>query len=242
MHVGFRDDIIQAYWEHCNQLRTKGKEPPKCLLICDDIMVTRSNKKYGVTRTSDNYWLNRVYAEGRHQNISVVLSVQSLSVGLPFVRCADVFMCFPSAIHAYQDIKMITENYVPMGNRRAAEALLDHFTQYQALVVEYWRQSSRRWQTRIKWYTIPQNFATCNVNLDELGVSTVREGDQGGNEQSGDPSETCEHVHSEIHKGQHQERDPVPEVARQNRATGVHGSGQQGHMVPKTEQTILEGR
>ena len=201
VHVGFREDILESYWAHCNTLRTQGKEPPPTLLICDDILVTRSSKKHGVTRTSDNFWLNRVYAEGRHQNMSVILSVQSMSIGLPFVRCADLFVTFPSSLFAYQDVKMVCENYVPIGNRKLAESLLDEFTQYEALVVEYWRQSSRRWKERVRWYTVSGNFATCSINVGR--VPRIREGDQrrhGGNRH---PTEACADVPGSLHRTKH---------------------------------------
>ena len=47
VHVGLREDIIQKYWAYCDDVRTAGQEPPQCLFIFDDVMVTQSNKKWG---------------------------------------------------------------------------------------------------------------------------------------------------------------------------------------------------
>ena len=159
VHSSLRLDVIQSYWEWCDRQRANQKPLPPCLMIFDDVLVTQSSKKYGVTRTSNNYWLNRIWAEGRHQNISSVLSVQSLSVGLPFIRCSDVFVCFPSAIYAGQDWKMLTENYMPCQDKRTAAQVADCFTQHEAMVCEYFRQTSRRWETRLFWYKVPTDIA-----------------------------------------------------------------------------------
>ena len=124
-------------------------------------------KKYGVTRTSNDYWLNRMWAEGRHQNISSVLSVQSLSVGLPFIRCSDAFICFPSAFFAGQDWDMLIKNYMPLQCSKTASQIADCFTQFECMICEYFRQESRRWETRIFWYKVPPNIAKYTPDLDE---------------------------------------------------------------------------
>jgi hypothetical protein len=164
VHLGLREDILQNYWKFSDEMREQKKT--KCLFIFDDVLVTTSNKKYGVTRTSNNYWLNRLWAEGRHQNISVLLSVQSLSVALAFIRCSDVFICFPSAFYSGQDQKMLTENYMPIANKKQAEWVVDHFTQHEALVVEYWRQESRLWQSRIFYYKVSNRIAKYNAEIE----------------------------------------------------------------------------
>ena len=125
VHNSLRLDIIEDYWAWCDSMRALRKPIPHSLFILDDVLVTASSKKYNVTRTSQEHWLNRLWAEGRHQNIACVLSVQSLSVGLPFVRCSDVFICFPSAFYAGQDWKMLTENYMPIQSTREASAIAD---------------------------------------------------------------------------------------------------------------------
>lgn len=61
-HVGLREDIIGQWWKHADSCREKGTQVPPVLMIFDDILVTQSNKKYKVTRTSNNYWLNRLFA------------------------------------------------------------------------------------------------------------------------------------------------------------------------------------
>ena len=162
VHSSLRLDIIENYWAWCDKRREQGKNVPKSLFIFDDVLVTQSSKKHGVTRTSHEYWLNRLWAEGRHQNISCVLSVQSLSVGLPFLRCSDAFICFPSSLYCGQDQEMLTKNYMPCGSRKTAEAIADTFCQHEALICSYWRQESRRWQTRIFWYKVSKEIASFN--------------------------------------------------------------------------------
>ena len=180
VHNSLRLDIIQNYWEWCDTTREAGKPIPQCLMIFDDILVTQSNKKYGVTRTSNNYWLNRIWAEGRHQNISSVLSVQSLAVGLPFVRCSDVFICFPSAFYAGQDWKMLTENYMPVQCRKTASQIADCFTQFECMICEYFRQTSRRWQTRIFWYKVGNKIAKYDPDVESAKATGKRSENQGG--------------------------------------------------------------
>ena len=174
VHNTLRLDIIESYWKWCDATRAAGKKVPSTLFIFDDILVTQSSKKYNVTRTSNDYWLNRLWAEGRHQNISCVLSVQSLSVGLPFIRCSDVFICFPSAFYAGQDHEMLEKNYMPTSCRRTARQIADSFTQHEALVCEYWRQSSRRWQTRVFHYKVQKAVAVYDPEADEQhGTATA---------------------------------------------------------------------
>ena len=55
VHSSLRLDVIQRYWEWCDKQRASQKPLPPCLMIFDDVLVTQSSKKYGVTRTSNNY-------------------------------------------------------------------------------------------------------------------------------------------------------------------------------------------
>ena len=233
VHQGLREDIIQSWWEHCDACREKGSEPPACLMIFDDLLVTTSNKKYKVTRTSNNYWLGRIWQEGRHQNISCILSVQSLAVALPFVRCSDFFICFPSAFYSGQDHKMLTENYMPCQSKKTAEWISDHFTQHEALVCEYWRQSSRKWETRIFWYKVSKAIATYD------GLSGVREGPKA--REHNDAAAAHQHVHAPLHKGKSQKGDTVPENRGRDGASDLHDSGHGRRVDSKEGQTILEG-
>ena len=212
IHVGLREDIIQSYWAWCDEQRELKKAVPPCLFIFDDVLVTTSSKKYKVTRTSNNYWLGRLWQEGRHQNISCVLNVQSLSVALPFVRCSDIFICFPSAFYASQDVKMLTENYMPCP-KKTAEWISDQFTQYEALVCEYWRQTSRKWETRIFWYRVSNKIAKYDAdaafNRKPNGVGAalprVRTGSETGvDHQRPKPRQ---HVHPALHGGKRGEGD-----------------------------------
>jgi hypothetical protein len=210
IHIGLREDIIQNYWKWCDQQREEKKPVPPCLFIFDDVLVTTSSKKYNVTRTSNNYWLGRLWQEGRHQNISCVLLSQSLSIALPYVRCSDLFICFPSAFYAYQDVKMLTENYMPCP-KKTAEWISDQFTQYEALVCEYWRQKSRQWQTRIFWYRVSTKIAKYDADAafdreprrEQGTVPGVRAGHEGRVDNK--RTNTREYVHPALHSGERED-------------------------------------
>ena len=211
VHSSLRLDIIQNYWQFCDKTRAQGNEPPPCLFIFDDILVTQSNKKYKVTRTSNNYWLNRIWQEGRHQNISSVLSVQSLSVGLPFVRCSDVFLCFPSAFYAGQDWKMLCENYMPIQCRKSAAQIADCFTQFEVLCCCYFRQESRRWETRIFWYKISKEMA--KYQPDVCRIQTLRTRGKAGDGQDAHPAKAREHDGAALLEREYPEGNKLPETS-----------------------------
>ena len=173
-HVGLREDIIENWWRHCDECREQGKPVPPVLMIFDDLLVTTSSKKYKVTRTSNNYWLGRIWQEGRHQRISSILSVQSLAIALPYIRSSDFFVCFPSAFYSGQDMQMLTVNYMPCQDRKTAEWIADHFTQHEALVCEYWRQSSRKWESRIFWYKVSKQIVAYDPSGDNPNTSKPR--------------------------------------------------------------------
>ena len=81
----------------------------------------------------------------------------------------------PSAFYAGQDQEMLTKNYMPTPDRRTAELIADCFTQFECLVCEYWRQESRKWQTRIKWFRVPGKIATSQINIEDDGRGPGRE-------------------------------------------------------------------
>lgn len=148
VHSSLRTDILEEWWNHCNELRDKGKVPPKTLMIFDDVLVTASSKKYKQTRTSQEFYLNKIWSEGRHQEISALLSVQSMTVALPFVRCSDCFLCAPASLYAHQDIKMLTENYCPC-DRKTALALSEKFGAHEFMCCDFFRMTSRNWRGRV---------------------------------------------------------------------------------------------
>ena len=217
VHVGLRDDIMAGYWNWVEKQRTEKKAIPKTLFIFDDCLVLNSNKKFGVTRTDHNYWLMRIWAEGRHMGISACLCVQQLAVGLRFIRCSDVFLCMPSAFYAGQDQEMLTKNYMPCPNRKTAEWIADCFTQYEILVCEYWRQTSRAWQTRVKWFRVPGNIVTFRPNVEDGdGARDERGAGRGGGaaipglhpgrekrECANDAAETHQYVQAPADEGKH---------------------------------------
>ena len=220
VHDSLRLDVIEAYWRWVDEIRAKGKEPPKCLFIMDDVLILQSSKKHGVTRTSNELWLNRLWSEGRHQGISCILSVQSLSVGLPFIRCSDLFICFPSSFYAGQDQKMLEQCYMPIADRKMAKLICESYTQHEAMVCSYWRQVSRKWQTRIFWYKVKRNvvrrrFEECREpaqggsnreepakarNPEEGAQAILRKGDSPRDFGSGDPPQACQYVQQNVYK------------------------------------------
>ena len=117
---------------------------------------------------------------------------------------------------------MVCENYVPIGNRKLAESLLDEFVQYEALIVEYWRQSSRRWKERVRWYTVSPNFATCCINV---GVPRIRAGGQGGHGGDRNASETRADVQGPLHLKNRGRSDPPVFMEVDSRGTWSQKKG-----------------
>jgi hypothetical protein len=242
VHNSLRLDIIEEYWAWCDSMRALRKPIPHSLFILDDVLVTASSKKYNVTRTSQEHWLNRLWAEGRHQNIACVLSVQSLSVGLPFVRCSDVFICFPSAFYAGQDWKMLTENYMPIQSTREASAIADCFTQFECMVCQYHKQESRRWETRIKWYKVDKDIALYDAGLDDRiddDLSAVRPRDQSGNELSKvHTPEACANVPTALLEGECPASNRISKTGGRS-STTVHDRRHKRNVVNRKGKTVL---
>ena len=74
---------------------------------------------------------------------------------------------------------MLTENYMPCQDRKTASQIADCFTQHEALVCEYFRQQSRRWETRIFWYKVPGNIAKYTPDVAAPSGAGTRRPDTG---------------------------------------------------------------
>jgi hypothetical protein len=161
IHVGLQEQVIKDYWEWVDSQLSADKPIPKPLFIFDDVLCMTSSKKWGKTRTSDCYWLGRLFNEGRHIHASVVLVVQQIGIGLRFLRNADVACFFGSAINCGQDLKSIRQHYLPCDSK-TADWILQSCYQHDVIVCEYFRQQSQDWRTKIKLYRVKKQI----VNFD----------------------------------------------------------------------------
>ena len=119
IHITLKEEVIKEYWEFVDSQLKKSKPIPKTLFLFDDVLCMTSSKKWGKTRTSDCYWLGRLFNEGRHINASCCLVVQQIGIGLRFLRNADVACFFGSAINCGQDLKNIRLHYLPCDSKTA---------------------------------------------------------------------------------------------------------------------------
>ena len=159
IHVGLKEQLISDYWTWVEGQLKEGRPIPKTLWIFDDVLCMTSSKKWSKTRTSDCYWLGRLFNEGRHIRASVCLCIQQIGVGLRFLRCSDVACFFGSALNCGQDVKNVRQHYLPCDSK-TADWILNSCYKHDVIVCEYFRQESRDWKDRIKIYRVSKDIVS----------------------------------------------------------------------------------
>ena len=101
--------------------------------------------------------------------------------------------------------------------KKTAEWISNQFTQYEALVCEYWRQKSRKWETRIFWYRVSNKIANYDADT-AFDRQPRREREQGtvpgvrqGHEARVDNkrANTREYVHPALHSGKREDGSAI---------------------------------
>lgn len=100
---------------------------------------------------------------------------------------------------------------------------------------EYWRQTSRKWQTRIFWYKVSKQIAhydTESAGRDRAErLPRIREGTEARKPNQGAPAR--KHVYTAFHKGKHHEGSRIPENKRGDSTTRVHAARNKRDLVSK---------
>jgi len=150
-HSDYTPDILGEWFAKCDKLLKKGKELPRTLFVCDDILVLQATKNKKTTRNDP--WLSKLATTGRHYNAGCILLVQSWNIGLAFVRNSDAVITSPSSLYAGQDFKQLAEHYMTGDNYKRNKEILDLFGKYDFLVLKYWK-ATRSQKELLSWYRV----------------------------------------------------------------------------------------
>jgi hypothetical protein len=150
-HKKYDPKILKNWFREADIQLKKGRDLPKTLFVCDDILQLTAEK--GKLTTRRDPYLNKLATAGRHYNTACILVVQSLSVALNFARNSDCVICSPSSLFAGQDFKTLTENYMTGSFRQENKELLTFFKKYDFLVLKYYK-ASRNQRELLSYYRV----------------------------------------------------------------------------------------
>ena len=107
------------------------------------------------------YWLGRIFS-----NISAVLCVQQVGIGLRFIRNSDVAAFFPSALSCGQDVKNVVQHYLPC-DPSTGRWILDSCFKHDIIICSYWKQDTRDWRKKYIFTKSARKSQNSNTMTDQ---------------------------------------------------------------------------